>query len=67
MKKKIVVLTPYEEAVEEFHKANEAYQLAQANFANAFPEYFEIANRELTIAQICVDMAMQKVKLLSKG
>ena len=67
MKKKEVVLTAYESAVQEFRQATAAYQLAQVNFANAFPEYFDIANRELTIARAAVDLAMKKVKMLNKG
>lgn len=34
------------------------------NFNNALPEFFEIANQELTIAQMTVDVRMKKVKLL---
>ena len=34
------------------------------NFNNALPEFFEIANEELTIAQMQVDVLMKKVKLL---
>jgi hypothetical protein len=67
MRKKQVVPTAYDEAVQEFHKANAVYQHAQANFANALPEYFDIANRELSIARASVDLAMRKVKLLSRG
>lgn len=65
-KKVVVVTTPYDEAVKEFHKATEAYRSAQLNFQNAMPEFFEIANRELTLAQARVDTAMQRVRLLSK-
>lgn len=67
MRKKTVVVTAYDEAVKEFHKATEAYRSAQANFQNALPEFFEIANRELSLAQARVDTAMQRVRLLSKG
>lgn len=35
------------------------------NFNNALPEFFEIANQELTIAQMTVDVCMKKVKLLT--
>ena len=62
-----VVLTAYDEAVKEFHNATAAYRSAQVNFQNAVPEFFDIANRELTLAQARVDMAMQRVRLLSKG
>jgi len=34
------------------------------NFNNALPEFFDIANQELTIAQMTVDVRMKKVKLL---
>jgi hypothetical protein len=66
MKKKKVVLTAYEAAVQEFHRATEEYLLAQENFSNALPEYFDIANRELTIAKVAVDTSLKKVKRLSK-
>lgn len=62
--KKVVELTPYELAVKEFHIAAAAYRHAEANFHNAFPEYFEIANQELTAARTRVDSAMQRVRIL---
>jgi hypothetical protein len=67
MRKKAIMVTAYDEAVKEFHQATAALHFAQENFRNAMPEYFEIANRELSMAQARVDMAMQKVRLLSKG
>ena len=66
MKNKIVELTPYEAAVKEFHAAAAACRHAEANFHNAFPEYFEIANQELTAARARANTAMQRVRLLSK-
>ena len=66
MRKKTVVVTAYDEAVKEFHKATEAYRFAHVNFQNALPEFFEIANRELSLAQTRVDTAMQRVRLLSE-
>jgi hypothetical protein len=66
MRKKVILVTAYDDAVKEFRKATADYHTAQVNFSNALPEYFEIANRELTIAQARVDMAMQKIRILTK-
>ena len=66
MRKKVVELTPYEVAVKEFHMATAACRHAEANFHNAFPEYFDIANQELTAARARVDTAMQRVRLLNQ-
>ena len=56
----------YDEAVKEFHKATENYRSAQLNFQNTTPEFFEISNRELTLAQARVNVAIQRVRFLSK-
>lgn len=53
-----------EELVEEIFKAKEALRHAQINFNNAEPKYFEIANQELTIAQMKYDVLFKKMKTL---
>lgn len=57
-------LTPYEIAVQEVFNASVAVRQAMSNFNNATPEYFIIANQELTTAQQRYSIAVQKVKML---
>ena len=59
------VKTEFENGVESFFAAAEAVRQAQQNFDNAFPENFEIANKELTLAKERFDVIGKKVKLLS--
>ena len=59
------VKTEFENGVESFFAAAEAVRQAQQNFDNASPEYFEIANKELTLAKEHFDVIGKKVKLLS--
>lgn len=58
------VKSAYETAIEEFFQAVENVKHAQSNFNNALPEFFEIANSELTIAQMKCDIAQKKVRQL---
>ena len=62
---KCKVKSEFENGVESFFAAAEAVRQAQQNFDNAFPEYFEIANKELTLAKEHFDVIGKKVKLLS--
>ena len=64
MKQKVHEPTPYEIAVKDFFAATRELQRAQSNFDNALPEYFEIANDELTIARTRVDVCNKKLKAL---
>ena len=61
---KEVVLTPYECAVLEVKSAAQALHRAEVNFNNALPDYFEIANSELTIARQRFDKVLKEVKEL---
>lgn len=53
-------------AREELFAAIENRKRALVNFNNALPEYFEIANNELTAANLAVDMCMRKLKMLEQ-
>lgn len=59
------VKSEFEVGVDSFFAAADALRQAQSNFNNADPEYFEIANAELTIAKENFDIIAKKVKLLS--
>jgi hypothetical protein len=62
------VLTEQEIAVEEMFAAKDNYELALQNFNNADMDFFEIANKELTIAQLQLEVAISKLqKLKDKG
>ena len=56
--------TQLEVARQELFAATRHRDRMLINFNNALPEFFEIANEELTIAQMQVDVLMKKVKLL---
>ena len=57
--------TQLEVARQELFAATRNRDRMLTNFNNALPEFFEIANEELTIAQMTVDVCMKKVKLLT--
>lgn len=63
MKKK-VELTLRDIVVQDFFSAARELERAQVNFDNAIPEYFEIANAELTIAKLRLDVCAKKIKAL---
>ena len=60
--KKVHELSPYEVAVNEVFAASAAVRHAESNFNYAEPEYFEIANEELTAAKTLYSIAVKKVK-----
>lgn len=51
---------------EELNSALRDLEIAQLNFDNALPEFFNVANTELTIAQLKVDVLLTKAKMLSE-
>jgi hypothetical protein len=53
-------------AREELFSAVAHRNRAMANFNNAEPEFFEIANNELTAANLAVDTCMRKIKVLEQ-
>lgn len=56
--------TQLEVARQELFAATRHRDRMLANFNNAMPEFFEVANEELTLAQMQVDILTKKVKLL---
>ena len=64
MKKK--ELNALDLAREEMFAATEYRDRMIDNFNNALPEFFEVANLELTIAQLQVDTCLKKLKLLQE-
>ncbi len=59
--------TPFEMATAEFRSAVAEVQRTRINFNNAIPEFFEIANKELSIAMNKLEVAHKKVKMLNEG
>ena len=57
--------TGFETGMDDFFNAAMAVHTAKANFDNAAPEFFDIANEELTLAQKKFDLMAKKMKLLS--
>ena len=53
--KKEILLKEYEEAVSYL-------RIAEQNFEYASPEFFEVANQELTLARLKNDMVLKKMK-----
>lgn len=53
-----------EMAIDEFRSAVAEVQRARINFDNAIPEFFEIANKELSIAMNKLEVIYKKVKML---
>lgn len=56
--------TQLEVARQELFAATRHRDRMLTNFNNALPEFFDVANEELTIAQMQVNVLMKKVKLL---
>ena len=56
--------TQLEVARQELFAATRHRDRMRTNFNNALPEFFDVANEELTIAQMQVNVLMKKVKLL---
>lgn len=56
--------TQLEVARQELFAATRYRDRMLTNFNNALPEFFDVANEELTIAQMQVNVLMKKVKLL---
>ena len=50
---------------EEYDDALTALELAKQNFENAEPEFFEIANQEMTLARERVNLIAMKMKKCS--
>jgi hypothetical protein len=50
----------YKKALKEIKYAKDELELAENAFNYALPDYFEIANMELTIAQMRLEVAIKK-------
>ena len=62
MKNKNVVLSEKEILLKEYEEAVSCLKIAEQNFEYASPEFFEVANQELTLARLKKDMALKKMK-----
>ena len=63
-KKRKFFPTPYDLALEDIEEAKEELRTAEQNFNLASPEYFEIANMELTVAEMRLKICRQKAIML---
>lgn len=62
MSNKNIVLSERELLLREYEEAVSRLKLAEQNFDNASPEFFEIANQELTLARSEKDMVLKKMR-----
>ena len=62
MKNKNVVLSEKEILLKEYEEAISHLRIAEQNFEYASPEFFEVANQELTLARLKNDMVLKKMK-----
>ena len=64
MKIKFLVNVPDKYTKEEYKKAQETYKDAMQKFNWADEDVFEIANEELSLAQMKLNVSAKKVKML---
>lgn len=62
MKNKDNILSEKELLLREYREAVSCLKLAEQNFDNASPEFFEVANQELTVARLKNDTILKKMK-----
>ena len=62
MKNKSVVSSEKEILLKEYEEAVSLLRIAEQNFEYASPEFFEVANQELTLARLKNDMVLKKMK-----
>ena len=62
MKNKNVVPSEKEILLKEYEEAISLLRIAAQNFEYASPEFFEVANQELTVARLKNDMVLKKMK-----
>ena len=62
MKNKNVVPSEKEILLKEYEEAISLLRIAEQNFEYASPEFFEVANQELTLARLKNDMVLKKMK-----
>ena len=62
MKNKSVVSYEKEILLKEYEEAISHLRIAEQNFEYASPEFFEVANQELTLARLKNDTILKKMK-----
>ena len=62
MKNKNVVPSEKEILLQEYEEAISLLRIAEQNFEYASPEFFEVANQELTVARLKNDAILKKMK-----
>ena len=62
MKNKDNILSEKELLLKEYEEAFSLLRIAEQNFEYASPEFFEVANQELTVARLKNDAILKKMK-----
>ena len=62
MKNKNNILSERELLLKEYEEAVSHLRIAEQNFEYASPEFFEVANQELTVARLKNDTILKKMK-----
>ena len=62
MSNKNIMPSERELLLKEYEEAVSLLRIAEQNFEYASPEFFEIANQELTVARLKNDMVLKKMK-----
>ena len=62
MSNKNIMPSERELLLKEYEEAVSHLRIAEQNFEYASPEFFEVANQELTVARLKNDMVLKKMK-----
>ena len=62
MSNKNIMPSERELLLKEYEEAVSLFRIAEQNFEYASPEFFEVANQELTVARLKNDMVLKKMK-----
>ena len=62
MSNKNIMPSERELLLKEYEEAVSLLRIAEQNFEYASPEFFEVANQELTLARLKNDMVLKKMK-----
>lgn len=62
MKNKDNILSEKELLLKEYEEAISLLRIAEQNFEYASPEFFEVANQELTVARLKNDTILKKMR-----
>ena len=65
MKNKDNILSEKELLLKEYEEAISHLRIAEQNFEYASPEFFEVANQELTVARLKNDTILKKMRACS--